>query len=64
MLIGTGLNSVLHGVITVEIILETFLRVAIRFLIERFLEGVDSGERFHALRISDNSARSLDETAI
>ena len=64
MLIGTVLNLVLHGVFPVEIILKALLRVSVRFLIERFLEGVDGGERLHALRISDNSSRSFDESAI
>ena len=64
MLIGAVLNLVLHGVVTVELRLEALLRVTIRLLIERFLEGVDSGERFHAFRISNNSARPLNETAI
>ena len=64
MLICTVLNLVLHGVFPVEIILKALLRVSVRFLIERFLEGVDGGERLHTLRISDNSTRSLDESAI
>ena len=64
MLISTVLNLVLHGVVTVEIILKTLLRVSIRFLIERFLERVDSGDRLHTLWVSDNSARSLDEPTI
>ena len=63
VLIRTVLYLVLHGVFPVEIILKALLRVSVRFLIERFLERVDGGERLHALRISDNSARSLDESA-
>ena len=64
MLICTVLNLVLHGVFPVEIILKALLRVSVRFLIERFLKRVDCGERLHALRISDDSTRSLDESAI
>ena len=64
VLIRAVLNLVLHGIFTVKIILKALLRVSVRFLIERFLEGVDGGERLHALRISDNSARPPDESAI